>query len=121
LHTVFHKVWNAHAVRVLPSGQTQLFVGLHLIHEVTSPQAFDMLRQQGWRVAYPEGTFATCEDIVPTSAQSRPFLDVTAEDMTTVLERNCREFGRHLWAPNAKNSELLRIVHVIQVKLGLTL
>ena len=49
--TLFHKVWNAHKVRVLPSGQTQLFVGLHLIHEVTSPQAFDMLRQQGLRVA----------------------------------------------------------------------
>ena len=49
MHTLFQKVWNAHAVRTLPSGQTQLFVGLHLIHEVTSPQAFDMLRQHGWR------------------------------------------------------------------------
>ena len=51
--TLFHKVWNAHTVRTLPSGQTQLFVGLHLVHEVTSPQAFDMLRQHGWRVALP--------------------------------------------------------------------
>src|SRR5438445_649284 len=47
--TLFHKVWNAHAVRTLPSGQTQLFVGLHLVHEVTTPQAFDMMRQHGWR------------------------------------------------------------------------
>ena len=51
--TLFHKVWNAHTVRTLPSGQTQLFVGLHLVHEVTRPQAFDMLRQHGWRVAFP--------------------------------------------------------------------
>ena len=82
MHTLFHKVWNAHAVRTLPSGQTQLFVGLHLVHEVTSPQAFDMLRQHGWRVAFPERTFATVDHIVPTSAQTRPFLDVTAEEMT---------------------------------------
>src|ERR1700732_4413207 len=120
MQTLFHKVWNAHAVRVLPSGQTQLFVGLHLIHEVTSPQAFDMLRQQGWRVPYPERTFATVDHIVPTSAQSRPFLDVTAEEMTTVLERNCREFGIQLWAPGGEHSELQGIVHVIGPELGLT-
>src|SRR5580704_7214675 len=120
VHTLFHKVWNAHAVRVLPSGQTQLFVGLHLIHEVTSPQAFDMLRQQGWRVPYPERTFATVAHIVPTSVQSRPFLDVTAEEMTTVLERNCREFGIQLWAPGRDGSELQGIVHVIGPELGLT-
>src|ERR1700675_802125 len=77
-HTLLHKVWDRHAVRKLSTGQTQLFVGLHLVHEVTSPQAFDMLRQQGWRVAFPERTFATADHIVPTSAQSRPFLDVTA-------------------------------------------
>src|SRR5262245_58428590 len=57
--TLFHKVWNAHTVRTLTSGQTQLFIGLHLVHEVTSPQAFDMLRQHGWKVAFPERTFAT--------------------------------------------------------------
>ena len=83
----------------LPSGQTQLFVGLHLVHEVTSPQAFDMLRQHGWGVAVPERTFATVDHIVPTSSQTRPFLDVMAEEMTTALERNCREFGIQLWAP----------------------
>jgi len=66
--TLFEKVWNAHTVRTLSSGQTQLFVGLHLVHEVTSPQAFDMLRQHGWRVAYPERTFATVDHIVPTSS-----------------------------------------------------
>src|SRR5215211_109144 len=103
--TLFEKVWNAHAVRTLPSGQTQLFVGLHLVHEVTSPQAFDMLRQHGWGVPFPERTFATVDHIVPTSSQSRPFLDVAAEEMTTALERSCREFGIQLWAPGGPGGE----------------
>src|SRR5436309_15776147 len=97
--TLFHKVWNAHAVRTLPSGQTQLFVGLHLVHEVTTPQAFDMLRQNGWRVPYPDRTFATVDHIVPTSVQKRPFLDVMAEQMTAAFERNCRAVGIRLSAP----------------------
>ncbi len=118
--TLFHNVWNAHAVRTLPSGQTQLFVGLHLIHEVTSPQAFDMIRQHGWRVAFPERTFATVDHIVPTSVQKRPFIDLTAEEMTSVLERNCREFGIQLYAPGASGGEHQGIVHVIGPELGLT-
>src|SRR5437867_1916432 len=115
--TLFQKVWDAHAVRTLPSGQTQLFVGLHLVHEVTTPQAFDMMRQQGWRVAFPERTFATVDHIVPTSSQRRPFLDLMAEEMTTALERNCREAGIRLWAPDNDNQG---IVHVIGPELGLT-
>jgi 3-isopropylmalate/(R)-2-methylmalate dehydratase large subunit len=115
--TLFQKVWNAHAVRTLPSGQTQLFVGLHLGHEVTSPQAFDMLRQHGWRVAYPDRTFATVDHIVPTDSPRRPFLDLMAEEMTTALERNCREFGISLWAPDSPEQG---IVHVIGPALGLT-
>jgi 3-isopropylmalate/(R)-2-methylmalate dehydratase large subunit len=118
--TLFHKVWNAHAVRRLPSGQTQLFVGLHLVHEVTSPQAFDMLRQHGWKVAFPERTFATVDHIVPTNTQRRPFLDVTAEEMTAALERNCREFGIRLFAPGAEGADNQGIVHVIGPQLGLT-
>ena len=115
--TLFHKVWDAHTVRRLPSGQTQLFVGLHLIHEVTSPQAFDMLRQHGWRVAFPNLTFATVDHIVPTRSQQRPFLDVMAEEMTVALERNCREFGIPYWPPDNDNQG---IVHVIGPELGLT-
>jgi 3-isopropylmalate/(R)-2-methylmalate dehydratase large subunit len=118
--TLFEKVWSAHAVRVLPSGQTQLFVGLHLIHEVTSPQAFDMIRQQGWTVAFPERTFATVDHIVPTSVQTRPFIDLTAEEMTTALERSCREFGISLWAPGQPGSEHQGIVHVVGPEMGLT-
>src|SRR5579864_3050836 len=115
--TLFHKVWNAHSVRRLPSGQTQLFVGLHLVHEVTSPQAFDMMRQHGWTVAFPERTFATVDHIVPTSSQKRPFLDVMAEQMMSALERNCRDAGITLWAPGNDNQG---IVHVIGPELGLT-
>jgi 3-isopropylmalate/(R)-2-methylmalate dehydratase large subunit len=64
--TLLHKVWNAHTVRRLPTGQTQLFIGLHLIHEVTTPQAFDALRARGWRVRFPERTFGTVDHITPT-------------------------------------------------------
>jgi 3-isopropylmalate/(R)-2-methylmalate dehydratase large subunit len=115
--TLFKKVWDLHTVRQLPSGQIQLFVGLHLVHEVTTPQAFDMLRQHGWRVAYPDRTFATMDHIVPTASQRRPFLDVMAEDMALALERNCREAGIPLWTPETDEQG---IVHVIGPELGLT-
>ena len=115
--TLFDKVWNAHAVRTLPTGHTQLFVGLHLIHEVTTPQAFDMLRQNGWSVAFPDRTFGTIDHILPTLSRTRPFLDVMAEEMTASLERNCREFGISLWMPEADEQG---IVHVIGPELGLT-
>ena len=115
--TLFGKVWDAHAVRQLPNGQTQLYVGLHLIHEVTSPQAFDELKQRGWRVASPERTVATVDHIVPTRNQARPFADLMAETMTTALERNCRDHGIPL-LDLASGSQ--GIVHVIGPELGLT-
>ncbi len=118
--TLFEKVWNAHAVRTLPSGQTQLFVGLHLVHEVTSPQAFDMIRQHGWGVPFPQRTFATVDHIVPTSSQKRPFIDLTAEEMTTALEKNCRDYGIQLFAPGDDVSGNQGIVHVIGPEMGLT-
>ena len=115
--TLLEKVWNAHAVRRLPNGQTQLYVGLHLIHEVTSPQAFGELKSRGWRVAAPHRTFATIDHIVPTLSQARPFADSMAETMTEALERNCREHGIPLFdlASGAQG-----IVHVIGPELGLT-
>ena len=115
--TLFQKVWDLHAVRRLPSGQTQLFIGLHLIHEVTSPQAFDMLRQRGARVAFPERTYATVDHIVPTLDQRRPFADELAEQMLAALERNCREFGITL---SDLSTDRQGIVHVIGPELGLT-
>ena len=115
--TLLQKVWDLHTVRTLPTGQTQLFIGLHLVHEVTSPQAFDVLRQRGWRVARPDRTFATVDHIVPTRQRTRPFLDVMAEDMISSLERHCRDFG----IPLANiDDERQGIVHVIGPELGLT-
>jgi 3-isopropylmalate/(R)-2-methylmalate dehydratase large subunit len=115
--TLLQKVWDAHAVRRLPTGQTQLFIGLHLVHEVTSPQAFDMISARGWRVAFPSRTFATVDHIVPTANRQRPFLDVMAEQMMAALERNCREHGIPLYNIG---SEHQGIVHVIGPELGLT-
>src|SRR6266540_5743474 len=116
-HTLLKKVWDRHAVRTLPTGQTQLFIGLHLIHEVTSPQAFDMIRLRGDKVAFPNRTFATVDHIVPTLNQRRPFLDVLAEEMMSALEKNCREFGIPLFDIDNVNQG---IVHVIGPELGLT-
>ncbi|MBM3817484.1 MAG: 3-isopropylmalate dehydratase large subunit [Acidimicrobiia bacterium] len=115
--TLLQKVWDLHSVRALPTGQTQLFIGLHLIHEVTTPQAFDTLRARGWTVARPDRTFATVDHIVPTSQRTRPFLDVLAEDMIASLERNCRDFGVRL---AGLDDERQGIVHVIGPELGLT-
>ena len=115
--TLFQKVWDLHAVRRLPTGQTQLFIGLHLVHEVTSPQAFDMLRQRVARVAFPERTYATVDHIVPTLDQRRPFADELAEQMLAALERNCREFGIRL---SDLATDRQGIVHVIGPELGLT-
>jgi 3-isopropylmalate/(R)-2-methylmalate dehydratase large subunit len=115
--TLLQKVWDLHDVRRLPTGQTQLFIGLHLVHEVTSPQAFDMLRLRGQRLAFPERTFATVDHIVPTSGQLRPFADGMAEQMMAALERNCREFAVPLFGLDSDDQG---IVHVIGPELGLT-
>ncbi len=115
--TLLDKVWRVHAVRTLPSGQTQLLIGLHLVHEVTTPQAFQMLREAGLRVRMPERTFATLDHIVPTASQRRPFGDALAEEMTVHLVRNCREFGIPLFDLDSGRQG---IVHVIGPELGLT-
>ena len=91
--SLLDKVWDAHTVRTLPSGQTQLLIGLHLIHEVTSPQAFSMLRDRNLPVLYPERTFATVDHIIPTHSQARPLADPLAAEMLQHLERNCAEHG----------------------------
>ena len=115
--TLLQKVWDLHTVRRLPTGQTQLFIGLHLVHEVTSPQAFDMLRRRGVPVAFPERTYATVDHIVPTLDQRRPFADELAEQMMAALEGNCREFGIRF---SDLGTDRQGIVHVIGPELGLT-
>jgi 3-isopropylmalate/(R)-2-methylmalate dehydratase large subunit len=115
--SLLDKVWDLHTVRELPGGQTQLFIGLHLIHEVTSPQAFQMIRERGLGVAYPQRTFATVDHIVPTDNQARPFADALAEEMMAALEKNCRDFGVRLFGMDSGDQG---IVHVVGPELGLT-
>lgn len=115
--TLFDKVWDLHTVGKLASGQTQLFIGLHLIHEVTSPQAFAMLRERGLKVMFPERTTATVDHIVPTDNQARPFVDVLAEEMIQSLEQNCRENNITFYNIGSGNQG---VVHVIAPEQGLT-
>ena len=114
---LFNKVWDLHSVRELDNGQTQLFIGLHLIHEVTSPQAFEILRDRKLEVACPEQTIATVDHIVPTADQSRPFQDNLAEQMMSAIEKNCDEFGVTLLDLNDGRQG---IVHVVGPEQGLT-
>ena len=115
--TLFDKVWDLHTVGTLPSGQTQLFIGLHLIHEVTSPQAFAMLRERNLKVLFPERTVATVDHIVPTENQARPFADVLAEEMIQALEQNTKDYGIKFYNVGSGNQG---IVHVIAPEQGLT-
>ena len=115
--SLLEKVWDLHTVRELPGGQTQLFIGLHLVHEVTSPQAFAALEEHGLQVRFPERTFATVDHIIPTDRVARPLKDVLAEAMLQHLETNCREHGIRLFDPASGRQG---IVHVIGPELGLT-
>ncbi len=90
---LFDKVWDAHAVGTLANGQTQLLIGTHLIHEVTSPQAFGMLDDLGLPVRMPHRTFATVDHIVPTDQRQEPFADPLADAMIKALRANCERHG----------------------------
>ena len=114
---LFDKVWDLHRVGKLPSGRDQLFIGLHLVHEVTSPQAFAMLAERSLPVAFPERTFATSDHIIPTDDQSRPFKDPQAEAMMAALESNAASSRIALFG---RSSGRQGIVHVIGPELGLT-
>ena len=113
--TLYDRVWDAHRVRTLPNGQDQLFVGLHLIHEVTSPQAFGMLRERDIEVARPDLTHATVDHIVPTDDRARPYDSEAAEEMMAELESNVREAGIELDDPTTGDQG---IVHVIGPEQG---
>jgi 3-isopropylmalate/(R)-2-methylmalate dehydratase large subunit len=115
--TLYEKVFERHAVGRVPSGRFQLFMGLHLIHEVTSPQAFSMLDERGLSVLYPERTFATVDHIIPTKSQLRPFSDSLAEQMMAALETNVKKHGIRFFAPASGEQG---IVHVIGPERGLT-
>ena len=114
---LFQKVWDAHAVRELSNGQTQLLIGTHLIHEVTSPQAFGMLRDLGIKVKYPERTFATVDHIVPTDQREEPFSDPLADAMIKELAKNAEEFGvTYFDLASGKQG----VVHVVGPAQGIT-
>ncbi len=115
---LFDKIWEAHRIRDLPGDQTQLFIGTHLVHEVTSPQAFAMLRELDLPVRFPSRTFATADHIIPTDSQTRPLGDPLAEQMLSELERNCEENGIDFFGAESGRQG---IVHVIGPELGLTL
>lgn len=114
---LFEKVWEAHAVRELPNGQTQLLIGTHLIHEVTSPQAFGMLREKGIPLRYPERTFATVDHIVPTNELVEPYSDPLAQAMIEELRNNCAEHGVTFFDTTTGKQG---IVHIVGPEQGIT-
>jgi 3-isopropylmalate/(R)-2-methylmalate dehydratase large subunit len=115
--SLFQKVWEAHAVRTLANGQTQLLIGTHLIHEVTSPQAFGMLRDLGRPVLMPHRTFATVDHIVPTDQTDEPYADALADAMIRELRRNCREYGITFFD---RATGRQGIVHIVGPEQGIT-
>ncbi len=115
--SLYEKVFERHAVRKMPSGQYQLLMGLQMIHEVTSPQAFSMLRDRGWKVMYPGRNFATVDHIIPTHDQSRPLPDPVAEEMLVALEDNTKQYGLKFFHPSAGEQG---IVHIVGPERGLT-
>ncbi len=115
--SLFEKVWDSHSVRQLSNGQTQLLIGTHLIHEVTSPQAFGMLRDLNLTVKYPNRTFATVDHIVPTTAHVEPFADPLAQEMINALRENCKEFGVTFFDIGSGNQG---VVHVVGPEQGIT-
>jgi 3-isopropylmalate/(R)-2-methylmalate dehydratase large subunit len=115
--TLFEKIWNSHVVVEQPDCPAVLYIDLHLVHEVTSPQAFQALRDQGLRVRQPSLTVATADHSIPTYDRSLPIADALAAKQIKQLEDNCREFGVPL---HGLGSPYQGIVHVIGPELGLT-
>ena len=117
MRTLFDKLWDAHVVRAQAGEPALLYIDLHLIHEVTSPQAFDGLREASRPVRRPDLTVATIDHNVPTTDRRLPIADKIAAQQIEALRRNCREFGIKLFDINSAEQG---IVHVIGPELGLT-
>ncbi len=115
--TMFEKVWEDHVVHEEPGRPALLYIDLHLVHEVTSPQAFEGLRLSGRKVRRPDLTVATMDHNVPTTDRSLPVQDPISKQQMETLERNCREFGIELYDIFSPRQG---IVHVIGPELGLT-
>ncbi|MCA9186743.1 MAG: 3-isopropylmalate dehydratase large subunit, partial [Planctomycetales bacterium] len=115
--TTFQKIWDHHIVHAQPGQPTVLYIDLHLVHEVTSPQAFEGLRQAGRTVRRPDRTVATPDHNIPTSDRSLPIADPISRQQVDKLRENCREFGIRLYDLNDSKQG---IVHIIGPELGLT-
>ena len=115
--SLFEKVWDAHAVCRLVNGQTQLLIGTHLIHEVTSPQAFGMLRDRHLKVQYPHRTFATVDHIVPTNESVEPYSDALAQGMIEELRKNCADNNVTFFDTNTGRQG---VVHIVGPEQGIT-
>ncbi|MDX1533864.1 MAG: aconitase family protein, partial [Nitrosopumilaceae archaeon] len=116
--TLFEKIWDSHIVAQKEDGPSLLYIDRHLVHEVTSPQAFDGLRQNNRKVRRPDLTIATMDHNVPTNDRSLPIIDQTSSIQIKTLEKNCQDFGVKLFDINSPNQG---IVHVIGPQLGITL
>src|SRR5215475_13752921 len=95
--TMFEKIWDAHVVHAQPGQQTLLYIDLQLVHEVTSPQAFEGLRLAGRKVRRPELTIATPDHNVPTTDRLLPIADPISLQQVETLRKNCRDFGIRLY------------------------
>jgi len=116
--TLFEKIWDSHIVLEKENGPSLLYIDRHLIHEVTSPQAFEGLRLNNRKVRRPDLTIATEDHNVPTSDRSLPIIDQTSSIQIQTLEKNCKDFGIQLFGMDNPNQG---IVHVIGPQLGITL
>src|SRR5271154_6563730 len=115
--TLFDKIWNEHVVCV-PAGRLPLlYIDLHLVHEVTSPQAFEGLRVAGRKVRQPQRTVATVDHNIPTEPRGTPITDPIAARQIQALQQNCKDFGVPLFDMDSADQG---IVHVIGPELGLT-
>jgi len=114
---LYEKVWDRHSVATLKDGSTQLFIAAHLIHEVTSPQAFGMLKDLSLNVKYPERTFATVDHIVPTNEISEPYSDPLAQNMIEALRENTRRQGITFFDTGTGKQG---IVHIVGPEQGIT-
>ncbi len=115
--TIIEKVWDTHVVTEQPGAPTLIYIDLHLVHEVTSPQAFSGLRERGLKVRRPDLTFATTDHSTPTTPRSLPIVDPIAKKQIDQLEQNCAEFGIPCFG---FRSDRQGIVHVIGPENGLT-
>ena len=118
MNTLFDKIWDAHVVNLIPGGPSQLYIGRHYCHEVTSPQAFAGLRERGIKVFRPEKTFCSPDHNIPTLNQDQPIQDPVSRNQVETLTKNANDFGVTLYGlGHPKNG----IIHVIGPENGLTL